>query len=567
MNIRAVRLLLDTAARTPKRQILSRVRLMFWRRCAVWLCRASLLPMRWFGAPAPRRAARSKAVEQTQTGHGRRSLPLQLNLAGTPYTVDVGIDWHPAQLERGTRLEKLTLHYMTFLEELEESSALNLIRDWIRQNPPFRPGYWMGDWNSYALSIRIVTWMNVLQRSQGIENPEGAVVVQSLAAQLRFLERNLEVDIGGNHLVKNIRALIRGGAFFEGDEPLRWRRLGEKLLATQLDVQVLPDGMHFELSPAYHLQVFCDLLDCYAALEASSLRGRLGQALDSMAAVVTDMTHPDGLPSLFNDGGLNMSVAPDTALRTFEAVRGCPRPLPRSLWVLPNAGYVGLRSGDTLLIVDCGAVGPGSVPAHAHGDALAFEWSVAGRRVIVDPGVYEYHEGAKRDYSRSTAAHNTVTLDSLDQAEFWSSFRVARRPAVHLEHLEMHDGGFTLRGSHDGYKGLAGSPVHRRQFQAGAQQVHVRDEVVGGRGQRAQARMLLAPGARATAVNAGLIRITLEDIVILLETEAAVRFEEGLWMPNFGVQESSVRIVLDYGRAPCGGDFVLTVQSSGDWPQ
>jgi maltooligosyltrehalose synthase len=48
-------------------------------------------------------------------------------------------------------------------------------------------------------------------------------LLASAYAQLRFLARNLEHDVRGNHLVANLRALVCGAVFFDGDEPRRWR--------------------------------------------------------------------------------------------------------------------------------------------------------------------------------------------------------------------------------------------------------------------------------------------------------------------------------------------------------
>ena len=71
-----------------------------------------------------------------------------------------------------------------------------------------------------------------------------------------FLRRHLEFDVGGNHLIKNLKALA-GLAVLFGDERTLDRTLN--LLSRQLAVQVLPDGGHFERAPAYHCQVLADL--------------------------------------------------------------------------------------------------------------------------------------------------------------------------------------------------------------------------------------------------------------------------------------------------------------------
>ena len=90
-----------------------------------------------------------------------------------------------------------------------------------------------------------------------------------LAAHAGFLRRNLETDVGGNHLIKNLKALV-GLAVFFGDDALLARALGR--LRRQLSVQVLPDGGHYERAPAYHCQVLGDLIDIAGLLQAAGRR-------------------------------------------------------------------------------------------------------------------------------------------------------------------------------------------------------------------------------------------------------------------------------------------------------
>jgi uncharacterized heparinase superfamily protein len=261
----------------------------------------------------------------------------------------------------------------------------------------------------------------------------------------------------------------------------------------------------------------------------------LARTLTKAAQVLADLTHPDAAPSLFNDGGLHMAYAPGTVLDALERTAGV-RASARPVFAFPEAGYFGARSGDELVLVDCGAIGPDHLPGHAHGDVLGFEWSVGGRRAIVDAGVFEYAAGPRRAASRGSATHNTLTLDDGDQAEFWSEFRVGRRPRVMLHRFEPRPDGFLLEGSHDGYAGLPGAPRHVRRFAVGPGRIDVEDRVAGGRG---------------------------GDVRIALTTAAALTWVDACWWPDFGVELPAKQIVLDYGRAPCSGGFVLEATSPG----
>ena len=175
----------------------------------------------------------------------------------------------------------MNLHYMEYLEEADDKLFADLVRQWIDANPPYSRGYWKDSWNSYTVSLRTVVWMQQLaRRGARLDAATREAAVASLAQQIRFLEANLETDIGGNHLIKNIKALLLASAFFDGSEAERWRALGLRLLAEELDGQVLPDGTHYERSPSYHCQVFADLLECRQALGDDPLNGALDDALE-----------------------------------------------------------------------------------------------------------------------------------------------------------------------------------------------------------------------------------------------------------------------------------------------
>jgi uncharacterized heparinase superfamily protein len=466
------------------------------------------------------------------------------------------VDWHPHAWERGTRLETLNLHYMEYLEAVDDSTFAAVVEDWIRSNPPYRSCYWLDSWNSYALSIRIVVWMQQYAlRQESFSIRTRRLLLASLLAQIRFLVKNLELDIPGNHIIKNIKAILWAGHFFQGLEADHWRKLGTELLLKHVSEQILDDGLHFERSPAYHAQVFADLLECYSILSPSDTRSRLAGALAAMAQGLCDLTHPDDMISLFNDGGLHMAYQPSQCLTACDRLTG-DSAVPRAQFAYPTAGYYGLRKGDSFLAVDCGAIAPDHLPAHGHGDILSFEWDVQGHRLIVDAGVFEYHEGQWRDYSRSTRAHNTVTLDDADQCEFWKSFRVGRRAVVSCDRVAFRTGWIHVTGHHDGFARLSGRPMHHRSLSSDTATVDVTDRILGGNRQAVRARLLLHPECTVLPVE-GVWIISRRHVTVRVTAACPVRVEEAWWMPDFGVMQKTSQIVFEYGRAPCTGGFKL----------
>lgn len=320
-------------------------------------------------------------------------------------------------------------------------------------------------WGQFLLSLRIVNWLKFLARNAARAEEIGNraqvdQVLASLRVQVLSLENRLERELLANHLLKNAKALVFAGALLEAPETNRWRILGQRLLRQQIAEQILPDGGHIERSPMYHAWVLDDLLDIQHLFESHpplvrELALEVSQAVKSMARYLIQIVHPDGEIPLLNDSQLE--VTRPTA-QILEEAGDLSQNLSKSAAVeaMCDTGYAVIRdpSSNSFLIFDCGPLGPDYQPGHGHSDVLSYELSLHGQRVIVDTGVSSYEPGPERHYERSTAAHNTVRVDKVEQAEIWAGFRVGRRPAVSPIHFGEIEGCQFVRGAHTGYKHL-----------------------------------------------------------------------------------------------------------------
>jgi uncharacterized heparinase superfamily protein len=452
--------------------------------------------------------------------------------------LDVGDRWAP---EGASRLWRFHLHYFEWAWSFAADPDARWARDafaelWRSWTPSTRFG--RGDaWSPYVVSLRAWALCGV-HPSLVAGTPVDADVAAHLRLATAFLRRSLERDVGGNHLVKNLKALVGLGVFL-GDAGLVRRSSGR--LAEQIRVQVLADGGHYERSPSYHCQVLGDLIDVAGLLHSAGLPpvDGLAAAVEGMRRWLGAMLLPDGDVPLFNDCTL-------VGKERMALLGPAPRP-PERLVVLQPSGYVVMRPGPRLhLVADVGPPCPPDLPAHAHADCLSFELAVDGARTIVDTGTSTYAPGERRAYERSTRAHNTVDIDGADQSEVWGTFRVARRARPTL-HRAVDDGGaIEVTASHDGYTRLPGRPVHTRTWTATPGRVSILDRVDGTGTHRVAAHLHLDGPVSEERVPEGVVESAAVTISCTGPTGGAVRVTSCELAEGFGpcrpghAQEASV---------------------------
>lgn len=365
--------------------------------------------------------------------------------------------------------------------ERSRSVFTHHFRSWIDAT---RFGRWNA-WAPYPTSLRAWVFVNVeahLVRGTPIEE----TFHEMLRLHAGFVEHNLELDVGGNHLMKNLKALIGVGVYFDDT------RLVDKAtsrLADQLPVQILPDGGHFELSPSYHCQVLADLVDIDSLLNASGRppSAALTRCIEQMRTWLGAMLMPDGDVPLFND-------CERVGVRRVHALQPAPRP-EAALTVLADSGYVVARPGGRIhLVADVGRPCPPDLPAHAHADCLSFELAIDWTRIVVDPGTSAYGSGVQRQWERGTPAHSTLTIDGENQTEVWGGFRAGRLADATIERALVDGDVIEISASHNGYRHLTGSPIHRRTWTVSPDGIEIIDDVKGRGIHTVDYRLLLDGG-------------------------------------------------------------------------
>lgn len=470
--------------------------------------------------------------------------PLRFRFLSVERDLATGGDWNRPEWP------KLWLYNLHYFDDLNADDAAAraawhraLIARWIDEN---QPGSGNG-WEPYPVSLRLVNWVKWSLAG----NPLEPTWLYSLAVQARWLRRRLEWHLLGNHLFANAKALLFAGTYFSGPEAEAWRNEGLAIVQDQLAEQILSDGGHFERSPMYHAIMCEDLLDlvniarCYPSGIPEATVGAWTDTAARMLQWLQAMTHPDGNIVQFNDAAFG--IAPTTAqLCRYAGAAGVGIVPPTGrLLHLAETGYVRMEQGPAVVFVDAAPIGPDYLPGHAHADTLTFEFSLFGRRWIVDDGCSTYDQGPERQRQRGTAAHNTVAVDETDSSEVWASFRVARRARVRDLAASQTADRCVVTASHDGYLRLPGRVLHRRTVALSPNSLEIADDLQG-RYSQSVASLLLHPDVQVRPLSAQRVELRRGDRSAWLDVEpGALRIEPAFWHPEFGSAQTTHRLRIE----------------------
>jgi Heparinase II/III-like protein/Heparinase II/III N-terminus len=350
------------------------------------------------------------------------------------------------------------------------------IESWMTQNLFQRGINWA---SALEVAFRALSWIWIYHLLQLEMTPAfRRRFLTCLYQHGRHLAENLSVYFSPNtHLLGEAVALHALGIFFPGfPGAARWRERAAKLVASQLEFQVRPDGSHFEQSTYYHVYAVDFFIFFY--LNAGrpkpfeAVLTRMAEYLDwllgparSIACLGDDdggrLFHPFGARSEFGQAtlatcGILLSkenwLGPQTRVAEqavwwlgADALAGT-RPAqisPTGGRLFPDSGAVFLQSGALYVQFDAGPFGWAGA-GHSHADTLSLVVWFEGEPVFIDPGTFTYiGEPAQRNWFRGTAAHNTVAIDGVDQAQPAGPFRWATKPQVSLTSWKQNaNGGF-----------------------------------------------------------------------------------------------------------------------------
>jgi uncharacterized heparinase superfamily protein len=377
------------------------------------------------------------------------------------------MDFAPAA--RMTPPFERVVHGFTWLRDLAAcapreqcvATAERVLTGWLEANA--RPGKGAA-WNVGLAGHRLLNWLvHAPLILSGSDKALRSKALRAGAETARWLDRNVSRADDRLAEVAGWCAITAAGLLMPDGKP---RRLfGEAGLVRALGELVGADGGVLSRSPLDQMEaieLLIELSACYHATRRDP-PDQVAAMLDVLVPPLLALTHGDG--SLGNWQGAG-AVTADEIAALVEASGVRARPLRDSRqW-----GYQRVSAGKTVLQFDAA---PPPLARHARAgcaSTLAFEFSVAGQRLVVNCGGSAFAGGQVpvriEKGLRCTAAHSTLVLDDANSTAVLMHGKLGSGVnEVELDRrtLQVDGGGLATRveASHDGYASRYGL-VHRR---------------------------------------------------------------------------------------------------------
>lgn len=375
---------------------------------------------------------------------------------------DIRAVWEPARLQHLIILLK-------YISQAKESSdvitfqrfAKDSVIEWIQLNH-----FLFGPHHISAMEcgLRISVFFYCLKSVEVLDDNEFKLILDAIYRHAWLISKRLSLYSSlGNHTVCESVGLIFAGSIFRNTEKGReWLKTGTNLLKQELYHQILNDGGPAEQSLNYHRFVLdlywlaVGFLEENKLHKCSEFKDHLIQAEYFLSAFEKDS---GTLPSI-GDSDDGHAIAPGLHPR-----RIIPNKKNERLQTFSSSGYTVINCKKVVLTFDHGSLGMPPFYNHGHADALSIILSVDGKEMLVDPGTFRYNGTPEwRRYFKGTRAHNTVTIDGLDQAVQETGFIWSRPYKAKLVKSVEKNCSLFLQANHDGYLRIKEPVRHLRSI-------------------------------------------------------------------------------------------------------
>jgi hypothetical protein len=427
---------------------------------------------------------------------------------------------HVWEINRLQFLVPLAMHARLTGDSRISKLILGIISSWMQGNPPYRGVNWVSGVELALRAISVAVALSII----GLEEIDKADLVnieRFFAAHLFWLKRYPSLHSSeNNHRVAELVGSLVCTAMAPGIGSKGNLKRDLDQLMTQLESQILCDGVGAEQSPTYAAFSIELALIAFLSLDIpleklpAAVRQRLSDWIDhvlwisssagdvpmigdcddgkvvgigdsagppyvaSIAECVADyLNHP--APPL-SRRYLDLRDALFFSPRAYSTAASITPPVGMKTWQV--GGYSVWRaipSSPIVLVFDHGPLGYLSIAAHGHADALSVWLSMGDTPVIVDAGTYVYNSAPLwRERFRSSLVHNTLSIQQLSSSSTSGPFNWAAKAKVRLVSGSASKSREVV-AEHDGYLRQFGVRHRRSVFMSSEGRVTIADELIG----------------------------------------------------------------------------------------
>ena len=313
--------------------------------------------------------------------------------------------------------------------------ALEFIRDMGNTNDGLGPEPDHVGSNRLDMAKRLTAWLSGFAafRTDPVYDANANIALLKYAWQMADrLYATIEGTSGNNWYMSIARSIFSAGVYFpEFKDAANWRMRGEGATYKYMSRNVKNDGFNGETTENYHAYALAlaNNVMKLGAMNGYQVLAPLAQQLERGAETLAYMSLPNfEMPQI----GDSSTVTPNNRQLLLDyagyyhrpdiewiASQGASGTRPTTTSVLHPNSYAAMRTdwsaNDNYLLVENSDTSYAG--SHNHPDDLSLVAYAYGKRLLVDPGVYDYATSGPGVWLRETTeAHNTVEVNNNPQA-------------------------------------------------------------------------------------------------------------------------------------------------------
>lgn len=315
------------------------------------------------------------------------------------------------------------------------SFALEWIADKGNTNDGLGPEPSHAGSNRLDMAKRLAAWVSAydtFKNEPSLDADANIAILKHLWQMSNRLYYTIEGTSGNNWYMSIARSLYKAGVYLpEFTDAANWRSRAEGATFKYFANNFKGDGMNVEPTEGYHLYALslANEIKTLGVLNGRPVLTGISEGLERAGEVLTDLLLPNlegpqlGDSASVNYGGEQLLKdfagyfdRPDFLYLGTKRAQGTP---PTRLSVLHPNSFAVMRTGwsandNYLMVENSDTPYTGS---HNHPDDLSLSLYAYGKRLIADPGVYDYLSTGPGPWLRlQTEAHNTVEVNNAPQS-------------------------------------------------------------------------------------------------------------------------------------------------------